>query len=70
MKKKIVNIFIRTCSKTILAKKYLVLSFVEFLEFLVRLADFLTEEGPIAQKLATFLEKLLKAHKFNFVPCP
>jgi len=44
-----------------------VLSFVEFLEFLVRLADFLNEQGNIAEKLAVFLKKLLEAHKFNFV---
>jgi len=49
------------------SKKYLVLSFVEFLEFLVRMADFLNEEGSIVQKLSAFLEKLLKAHKLNFV---
>jgi len=49
------------------SKKYLVLSFVEFLEFLVRMADFLSEEGSAVQKLSVFLEKLLKAHKLNFV---
>ena len=70
MKKKIVKFLRKTFSKIILAKKYLVLAFVEFLEFLVRLADFLTEEGPIVQKLAILLEKLLKAHKFNFVSIP
>lgn len=49
-----------------IGKKYGLLVFVEFLEFLVRLAEHTVKEGELIEKLGVTLEKILKSHDQNF----
>ena len=46
----------------LLGKKYGLLVFVEFLEFLVRLAEHTVKEGELIEKLLVTLENILKCH--------